>query len=72
LTTVIGAGPGERTDTRTNLRNGHRSRILSTTAGDLELCIPKLRTLWRSRPAGTHWVDAKLIFASTASLVPRQ
>ena len=34
----------ERTDTRSNQRNGHRSRILSTTAGDLELRIPKLRT----------------------------
>jgi putative transposase len=44
LTAVIGAAPGERTDTRTNLRNGHRPRTLSTTAGDLELRIPKLRT----------------------------
>jgi transposase-like protein len=43
LTAVIGAAPGERTDTRTNQRNGHRARILSTTAGDLELRIPKLR-----------------------------
>jgi len=43
LTAVIGAAPGERTDTRTNLRNGHRPRTLSTTAGDLELRIPKLR-----------------------------
>jgi putative transposase len=40
LTAVIGAGPHERTDTRTNLRNGHRARILSTAAGDLELRIP--------------------------------
>ena len=29
---------------RTALRNGHRTRTLSTTAGDLELRIPKLRT----------------------------
>jgi putative transposase len=43
LTTVIGAAPHERTDTRTAQRNGHRARILSTTAGDLELRIPKLR-----------------------------
>ena len=43
LTAVIGAAPHERTDTRTNLRNGHRSRVLSTPAGDLELRIPKLR-----------------------------
>jgi putative transposase len=44
LTDTIGAALHERTDTRTNLRNGHRTRILSTTAGDLELRIPKLRT----------------------------
>jgi putative transposase len=44
LTAVIGAAPGERTDTRTNQRNGHRPRTLTTTAGDLELRIPKLRS----------------------------
>src|SRR5215207_4483144 len=44
LTDTIGAALHERTETRTNQRNGHRSRILSTTAGDLELRIPKLRT----------------------------
>ena len=43
LTAVIGAAPHQRTDTRTAQRNGHRARILSTTAGDLELRIPKLR-----------------------------
>jgi len=42
-TAVIGAGPHERTDSRVVQRNGHRSRTLSTTAGDLELAIPKLR-----------------------------
>ena len=42
-TEVIGAAPHERTDTRTNLRNGHRSRLWSTKAGDVELAIPKLR-----------------------------
>jgi hypothetical protein len=35
--------PHERTDTRLARRNGHRSRLLTTTAGDLELRIPKLR-----------------------------
>ena len=39
----IGAGLHERTDARLTQRNGHRSRVLSTTAGDLELAIPKLR-----------------------------
>ena len=41
---AIGAQPHERTDTRTNHRNGHRPRLLSTPAGDLELAIPKTRT----------------------------
>jgi putative transposase len=44
LTDTIGAALHERSEHRTNLRNGHRTRILSTTAGDLELRIPKLRT----------------------------
>jgi putative transposase len=43
LTAVIGAYPHQRTDTRTGLRNGHRARTISTTAGDLELKIPRLR-----------------------------
>jgi putative transposase len=44
LTAVIGAAPHERTAERVAQRNGHRSRTLTTTAGDLELRIPKLRT----------------------------
>lgn len=43
LTATIGAELHERTDTRTNQRNGARSRTLSTPAGDIELRIPKLR-----------------------------
>ncbi len=39
----IGAAPYERTSERTTTRNGSRPRVLSTTAGDLELRIPKLR-----------------------------
>jgi transposase-like protein len=42
-TAFIGAGPHERTETRTTQRNGHRPRLLSTKAGDLALKIPKLR-----------------------------
>ncbi len=41
---AIGAGRWERSEGRTAIRNGSRSRLLSTTAGDLELRIPKLRT----------------------------
>lgn len=43
-TAQIGAGPHERSDLRTNQRNGHRARVMSTGAGDVELAIPKLRT----------------------------
>lgn len=42
-TEEIGAGRFERTETRTNQRNGHRDRLLATKAGDVELKIPKLR-----------------------------
>jgi putative transposase len=44
LTASIGAELHERTDTRTAQRNGHRPRLLSTPAGDVELAIPKTRT----------------------------
>jgi transposase-like protein len=44
LTATIGAGPHERTESRTAQRNGHRTRTLTTTAGDLALRIPKLRS----------------------------
>jgi putative transposase len=41
---VIGAARYERTDERTTHRNGSRSRLLSTKAGDVELRVPKLRS----------------------------
>jgi len=44
LTALIGAAPGERTPERVAQRNGHRSKLLSTPAGDIEVAIPKLRT----------------------------
>ena len=43
LTAVIGAAPHQRTETRTGMRSGYRQRTVSTTAGDLELKIPRLR-----------------------------
>jgi transposase-like protein len=43
LTARIGAEPGERSLARTNLRNGHRDKLVSTPAGDLTVGIPKLR-----------------------------
>jgi putative transposase len=42
-TEKIGAGRYERTEGRTTHRNGSRSRLLSTKAGDVNLQIPKLR-----------------------------
>src|SRR5205807_8660616 len=43
LTETIGANRHERAESRTNQRNGARSRLLSTKAGDVELRVPKLR-----------------------------
>lgn len=43
-TAFIGAAPYERADSRVAVRNGSRPRTLSTTAGDLDLRIPKLRS----------------------------
>jgi transposase-like protein len=43
-TAFIGAAPFERSEARTTQRNGSRTRTLTTTAGDLNLRIPKLRT----------------------------
>ncbi len=40
---VIGAGRYKRTADRATERNGHRPRVLTTTAGDVDLRIPKLR-----------------------------
>ncbi|MEZ5176268.1 MAG: IS256 family transposase [Acidimicrobiia bacterium] len=43
VTAQIGAGRHERTESRSNYRNGTRERALSTQAGDVGLRIPKLR-----------------------------
>jgi transposase-like protein len=40
---VIGAGRHERSELRTNQRNGIRPKLVTTKAGDVELAIPKLR-----------------------------
>lgn len=42
-TEKIGADPWERTSERVTYRNGTRSKVLSTKAGDLRVAIPKLR-----------------------------
>src|SRR6188472_3437191 len=43
-TAHIGAARHERTDNRTTQRNGSRDKVVSTTAGDLTVRIPKTRT----------------------------
>ncbi|WP_406392029.1 IS256 family transposase [Streptomyces sp. NBC_00882] len=40
----IGAQWNEHTEDRTNFRNGHRDKTLTSQAGDLDLAIPKLRS----------------------------
>ena len=40
---MVGAAPHQRTEGHVAQRNGHRPRVLTTQAGDLELRIPKLR-----------------------------
>jgi putative transposase len=43
LTATIGAASGERAPERLTHRNGHRPKLVSTPAGDVEIGIPKLR-----------------------------
>jgi putative transposase len=45
-----GAAHGERTEARSNSRNGYRDRTWETRAGTVALRIPKLRTGSTSRP----------------------
>ena len=42
-TEKIGAGRYQRSEDRGTHRNGHRSKTVSTTSGDIEVMIPKLR-----------------------------
>lgn len=42
-TEAIGTGRYQRSGERTVHRNGHRPKTVSTTAGDIEVAIPKLR-----------------------------
>jgi transposase-like protein len=43
-TQVLGADRYERTEERTNYRNGTRPKTVATTSGDVEVQIPKLRS----------------------------
>ena len=42
--TLCGAGYGERSEQRTNRRNGYRHRDFDTRAGTIDVAIPKLRS----------------------------
>ena len=50
---ACGAARGERSEAKENSRNGYRPRTPRTTAGDLELAIPKLKR-------GTHYPEGIL------------
>ena len=50
---ICGAPYGERSEERTNTRNGYRRRAADTRAGTIELAIPKLR-------AGSYFPDRLL------------
>ena len=41
---AVGADRHERSEERTNYRNGYRPRVLTTQVGDIPLSIPKLRS----------------------------
>ncbi len=41
---ICGAGYGERSDERVNVRNGYRARAWDTRTGTMDLAIPKLRS----------------------------
>ena len=47
---VCGGAYGERTDERTNARNGYRNRDWDTRVGTIDLAVPKLRQ-------GTYYPD---------------
>ncbi|MEU4173384.1 transposase, partial [Streptomyces sp. NPDC026665] len=43
-TEAIGAARGQRSGHRATWGNGHRERLLTSRAGDLDLKIPEMRT----------------------------
>ncbi|GGP13215.1 hypothetical protein GCM10012278_64110 [Nonomuraea glycinis] len=53
---LCGAAYGQRSQERTNSRNGYRAREWDTRAGTIELAIPKLRSAPITRTGG--WSDA--------------
>jgi putative transposase len=43
-TQYLGAGRYERSENRSTHRNGHRTKTIATTSGDVDVKIPKLRS----------------------------
>jgi putative transposase len=43
-TAFIGAEPNQRTEARTNMRNGTREKLIATATGDITVKIPKVRS----------------------------
>ena len=70
-TEMTGARRRERTDARTNQRNGTRPRRQSTKAGDVELAIPKLRkgSFCSSVPERRRCIDRALFAVVMAAHV---
>ena len=61
VTQPIGAGPHERTEIRTNNRNGYRPRTWDTRVGTIRLVTPKLRQ-------GTYYPETSA--SKTANVAP--
>jgi hypothetical protein len=68
---LVGAGPGERSETRENWRNGYRERAWHTRAGTVPLRIPNpTERMIRSHHGSgriTAGLDARAVLISGAS-----
>jgi putative transposase len=53
LTAALGADRYERTDTRTNYRNGTWPKTVATVSGDVEAAIPRLQIVMLETETGT-------------------
>jgi putative transposase len=60
---ACGAGYGERSEDRTNSRNGYRHRDFDTRAGTIDVAIPKLRS-------GSYFPDWLLDMTVSQSTMP--
>ncbi|MFD8530259.1 transposase [Streptosporangium canum] len=58
---ICGAGYGEVTAERVNIRNGYRAQPWGTRAGSIELAVPRLpsSTRWSSSSGPGRWMPAR-------------